>query len=270
MLHRLTGRPVVLYVTGIGLDTKQIKIPTAPARTFVISPYLQAWNPNAEILPPVLPTDFGPEPREPQISDESAPFRFLYLGSLERGRGVAQLVHAYALAWASSERRVALRLAINGLGLPDKEAQLAITRAQHLGADLSIEGVVDLTETYAQCEVVVIPRVGTARMAMPLRLLEALHFAKPLIVTDACDMGTLIRGGGLQVPSGDSDALAEAMVALANDTALYVSCAQSAKAAASHYASTEPLRRLHEALLVASRSGTVKRRGNRVKTQPDN
>jgi glycosyltransferase involved in cell wall biosynthesis len=57
-------------------------------------------------------------------------------------------------------------------------------------------------------------------MSFPIRIVEALHMGKPLVVSRMCGMEDLVDGCGLAVEPRDAGALAEAMLRLIKDTQL--------------------------------------------------
>ena len=99
-------------------------------------------------------------------------------------------------------------------------------------------------------DVVVIPRQEPTKMAFPVRILEALSFSKPVIVTTMCEMGRLVPDCGLVVDPADPRDLAREVVRLAEDPALHRKLSENCAAALERY---DPVRSLEtiEATLTA-------------------
>lgn len=70
--------------------------------------------------------------------------------------------------------------------------------------------------------------LASLREGLPKALLEALACGTPAVVTDACNAGGFIRDVGLEVPSGDAEALATAMARLIVDRGLWNRCSARA------------------------------------------
>jgi glycosyltransferase involved in cell wall biosynthesis len=85
---------------------------------------------------------------------------------------------------------------------------------------------VELRNVYAACDVLVLPSIATRTFREPWGLVvnEAMNRGMPVIVSDAVGAaaGGLVRDevNGLIVEAGDSDALAHAIVRLADDPRL--------------------------------------------------
>jgi len=151
--------------------------------------------------------------------------RFLFVGrpAPEKGLGVL------AEAWRAAEpapSHAALVLAGVGPGL--ETIAPAGPRRQSDGAMLGLGALspVELRNVYAACDVLVLPSVATRTFREPWGLVinEAMNRGLPVIASDAVGAaaGGLVRDGvnGLVCPAGDSDALAHAIVRLADDPRL--------------------------------------------------
>ena len=142
--------------------------------------------------------------------------RFLFLGRLERVKGVDVLleamvrlgadkgVHLYVLGGGSLEPQLASKIA--AAGLEDVVTMVASPPNDVVAAYLG------------SCDCLVIP---SRSESLPVVFSEAVEAGLPLLVTDVGDMGRLARKHGLTRPVAPEDpaALAEAMLAFAADPA---------------------------------------------------
>ena len=140
----------------------------------------------------------------------SSTYQFLYVGRLERVKGVDLLLEAMNLL---AGEKVELNLTVVGSGGLEDWARRFVAE-KNLGRLVSLLGNVPdevLASLYVSCDCVVVP---SRSESIPLVLSEALGFDKDLIVTDVGDMGTLGRQYGVArvVPSEDPAALRDAMV----------------------------------------------------------
>jgi glycosyltransferase involved in cell wall biosynthesis len=136
-------------------------------------------------------------------------FRLLFVGRLEREKGVEVLLEAWRLA---------------GLG---EGATLTFAGAGPLspaGPGVQATGVVardELPSLYATADALVLPSIRTATFLEPWGLVvnEAMHGGTPVIASDAVGAvaGGLVRDGrnGLVFPAGDAQALATRIRTLA-------------------------------------------------------
>jgi glycosyltransferase involved in cell wall biosynthesis len=121
------------------------------------------------------------------------PYRFLFVGRIEKVKGIDLLLHAMALlkegAWKA-------HLTVVGSGGMEEWAKQFI-KAKALGEYISWMGNVPdetLASLYESSDCVVIP---SRSESIPLVFSEALRFNKDLIVTDVGDMGMLGRQYGV-------------------------------------------------------------------------
>jgi len=144
---------------------------------------------------------------------EQAELLVLYVGRLEREKGL----HVLLEAWRSAALGPRARLALAG------EGPLA-GLAAHAGGDVRTLGYVDrskLPALYAAADVLVLPSIRTATFTEPWGLVvnEAMLQRTPVIVSDAVGAaaGGLVHEGrnGLLFPAGDADTLAARLRALA-------------------------------------------------------
>jgi len=174
---------------------------------------------DAIFLPSFRPLE-GLEGLEPPPPTESP--RFLYLGRLHRDKGIFELLMAFAHV-----RMALLHATLRYVGDgPEKRKLETLAAEMHLlrpddleansvlvGGAVSHEGVV---RALHECDWVVIP---TRSDSIPLVFTEAVQAMRPVIGTDAGDLGTLIRRFGLGhvSPSAESRDLASTMIRAVHD-----------------------------------------------------
>lgn len=160
-------------------------------------------------------------------------FQALYVGRLEREKGIAEL----AQAWDQSQlAQRGGRLVVIGDG------SCRDLLARHEG--VSLEGSFSperLRDFYAASDALVLPSIETADFREPWGLVcnEAMNQGLPVIATNAVGAaaGGLIRNGetGIVVPAGDLAALAQALTETAADGQLRERMGAEAKVAVSAY-----------------------------------
>jgi glycosyltransferase involved in cell wall biosynthesis len=195
-----------------------------------VSAYVQARGArNVHVARQAVDNDFwgSPDveaPREPAWPT-AADTRFLFVGRPQPEKGLAVLADAWRAAELPPERAALVLAGID----PDLTA-IAPNGPRRQG-DASMLGLgavspVELRNVYAACDVLVLPSIATRTFREPWGLVvnEAMNRGLPVIVSDAVGAaaGGLVRDevNGLVVEAGDSDALAHAIVRLADDPQL--------------------------------------------------
>lgn len=136
----------------------------------------------------------------------------LFVGRLEREKGVDALLEA----WGQAGLGAGARLALAGRGPLEASAAAAGPSVRSLGYVAAFE----LPELYAAADVLVLPSMRTATFTEPWGLVvnEAMLQRTPVIASDAVGAvaGGLVRDGrnGLVFPAGDAGALATRLRAL--------------------------------------------------------
>lgn len=157
----------------------------------------------------------GPSPRRRQDGD-AQPF-FLFVGKLERTKGITDLINAFRQSEVLAADRY--RLVIVG---PDGNASEDVAIAMHGAGDrISRPGFVseaDLQDLYRTCRGFVFPSIAEG---FGLVVLEAMARGAPVIAARATSLPEVIGDAGLLVPPKDVEALKSAMEHLARDDALF-------------------------------------------------
>lgn len=133
----------------------------------------------------------------------------LYVGRLEKEKGVRYLVEAFALFAEAHPDAVLL---IVGSG-SERSALERLARQQGLGNSVQFIGHIEgraLGAYYKACDMMVLPSL---RESFGRVILEAAAAGKPVIATDTAGASWLIRNNetGYIVPRGDAEALAHKM-----------------------------------------------------------
>jgi L-malate glycosyltransferase len=170
-----------------------------------------------ELLPHGIDSDFFC-PKESRAAQSGSSVEdsteILFLAWLARRKGIFDLLKAFDLVAARFPRT---RLAVAGDGSDLPEAQCAASalsssdRISFLGRQDRAGAVTLLQNTDIYC----LPSHGEP---YGMTAVEAMSCGKPLVVTDAGGLGCLVDDqGGLRVPVGDTQALADALCTLIAD-----------------------------------------------------
>ena len=221
ILKSVLGGRLVLYVTGLNNPIFGTGWLIPDLKVIVGSPFLLRWFPNATVAYPATPIHFKADRRSNSFRHPSSPLSLLYLGTAQRERGVEYLLKGVAIARGRTQCQLRLTLCLNGTGEENHDDITRQIAGLALNDIVSVHGIVDSSQAYRCSDVVVIPRQKPTRMSFPVRIIEALSFQKPLIVTSMCDMGRLAEGSALVVDPRSPDDLAKAIVKLAEDHRLY-------------------------------------------------
>ena len=238
LLKSLCRKPLAVYVTGLAQPKTAYRWGMSADRILVGNEFLQQWFPSASVIAPFLPIHLTRDGATPNKSNGI--FNVLFLGSLEPVRGVEYLLQAMSLVKERTKSKVQLILAWNGVGAENYNNIQQLIDALDIRSMVDMRGEVDTNLVYSEADIVVIPRASQEKMAHPLRIPEAIHMHKPLVVTRICGMENHLEGCGLAVEPRDADALAGAILTLAHDQKLLkqleANCARVDKRLASNAA----------------------------------
>ncbi|MFC2968278.1 glycosyltransferase family 4 protein [Acidimangrovimonas pyrenivorans] len=142
---------------------------------------------------------------------------FLFVGKLERTKGIVDLIHAFRDSALLARQNYRL-LIVGPEGNATRDVEAALR-----GADARIElrGFVseeELRDAFLRCRGFVFPSVAEG---FGLVVLEAMARGAPVIAARATSLPEVVGEAGLLVPPGDRVALREALEALAGDDALF-------------------------------------------------
>ena len=181
--------------------------------------------PNAVQLPPAPPT---------QTAGEDG--RVLFLGRIEAGKGVYELLAAGA---ALAQRFPALRLVFGGEG----DRQGVQWRAAELGIAERVElpGWIDAQARGAELARASVFCLPSHAEGLPMALLEAMAARKAVVASSVGGVPEALRDGdnGMLVPPRDAGALAAALATVLGDAALRARLGSRARATIEQHYSTE-------------------------------
>ena len=236
IIRTFSGVPLLLHVVGLEYTVFGYRFLLSADRVIVVGSYLREFFPGAYDLPPISPhmnSQTDAEPR--QLVSSLPPTRILYLGALEPVRGVHTLVDAAAsLKTTFGLGGFTVTIAWNGYGDAGyaQEIRERIEKhniIEHFRWEQSVD---DPGSLYREHDLVVIPRASTARMGFPLRLIEAMSYGKPLVVSDIGEMPRIVKDCGLVFDHEDVTGLANALSILITDLDFYHRCAENARSRA--------------------------------------
>jgi len=156
---------------------------------------------------------FNPPPNEPDklnVPNElNKPYHFLFVGRLEKVKGIDLLLRAIALL---KKEDLNFHLTVVGKGGMEEWAG-SFAKQEGIEDKVTLTGALSnpsLASLYQSSDCVVIP---SRSESIPLVFSEALNFSRELIVTDVGDMGELGRQYGVAdvVPPENPVALKEAL-----------------------------------------------------------
>jgi glycosyltransferase involved in cell wall biosynthesis len=191
----------------------------SPRRLIAVSDYTLAQM--RRLLPGAVSravkiTEGGPEPAAARPPSTDPPF-FLFVGRVERSKGVEDLVDAFLDSALLRERGA--RLCI--VGSPgNAEDALRRRLARDLAGQVERPGFLseeELQARYARCTAFVFP---SRAEGFGLVVLEAMARGAPVIAAEATSLPEVVGDAGVLVRAGDRRALREAMETLLEDHGL--------------------------------------------------
>jgi glycosyltransferase involved in cell wall biosynthesis len=179
----------------------------------------------------VTPRDTPPKSAPPR----DRPFRLIYVGQVNVAKGVGDLIAAVA---ELKRRGKACTLTVIGSvgdpALPGKAQQLGVS---DLVSFLGVRPHPEVSAAMREHDAVVVPSHHAYPEGLPMTLYEGLCSRTPLIVSDHPMFALRIRGGenALVFPAGSAERLADCVLELAHDEALYAQLSKNAENAAQGY-----------------------------------
>ena len=150
----------------------------------------------------------------PLAQSSSGEVSAVFVGRLIPGKGLLDLIHAWAVVKVRSSRPVRLRLIGDG---PQADELRALVLALNLGESVELSGYcADVPAKLAQADLFVLPsyREGNSNA-----ILEAMRAGLPIVATSVGGAANQVgrEGEGFLVPPGDRQALADRLLALIED-----------------------------------------------------
>ena len=183
-------------------------------------PDLEAVRSRIHVIPHGLDTElFSPKPEWDSLenlkSEQHKP-TILFFANVVKRKGIFPLIEAFP-AVMREFKDCTLRVAGDGPDLDQVKRRVA-----ELGCASQVEFLghkerADAPELYRNCSVYCLPSYGEP---YGMTVVEAMSCARALVVTDCGALPHLVHeSGGMRVPLGDAEALAQALVALLRDPA---------------------------------------------------
>jgi glycosyltransferase involved in cell wall biosynthesis len=137
---------------------------------------------------------------------------FLYVGMLRDLKGPDIFIEAFA----KTERRLRRPLSAMMIGDgPQRDEYLQMMTRLGLGRRITMLPAMDIKEAFATSQTVVVP---SRAEALPYIVLEAIAAGKTVIASDVGGISEILgKDSAALVPAGNSDAMADAMVASLTD-----------------------------------------------------
>lgn len=212
-----------------------IHILTSADRVIVLSEswksFIHNFAPRANIcvLPNYVTMPVLPGPAEIEAGNKGQPDRsleVLFLGKVGQRKGIYDLLPAFSNARKAFPQ---LKLIIGGDGDIDEAKRHAATLGME--DDVSFIGWVDgdlKADLLSRCSLYVLPSYNEG---LPVSVLEAMSYGKPVITTTVGGIPELIDNGinGVMISPGDQQALTREIVRLASDKELRMRLGQQAR-----------------------------------------
>lgn len=168
-----------------------------------------------------------------RVADDGAPVRLLAVGRLVEKKGFHLLLEALAAIDPASWHLTIVGDGPQRSALEEAAAGLPVSFVGQLSRD-------DLTRADAEADVAVFPSVRAAsgdQDGLPVALLEAMASGCAVVVSDlpGLDEAVVPDVSGLSVPSGDVDALRDALATIIGDASLRASLGAAAAEAAQSF-----------------------------------
>jgi phosphatidylinositol alpha-mannosyltransferase len=170
---------------------------------------------NYEIIPNGIDVDHFATPRKPMPDLEDGKTNILFVGRLEKRKGLRYLLEAFGmLKWEHPN----VRLMVVGPGNLDKDCHRVLGE-RNLQDVVFLGGVPyeDLPSYYASAHICCAPATG--RESFGIVLLEAMAASRPIVATSIEGYSCVVTHGeqGMLVPPRDSASLADALAHLVDD-----------------------------------------------------
>jgi glycosyltransferase involved in cell wall biosynthesis len=185
--------------------------------------FLRGFAPAARIV--VVPNSVPLPPGS--LRTQEQPGRILFLGRVDAGKGVYELLEAVATLAPDFP---ALHLVIGGVGELDRVRRRAAELG--IGERVSLPGWIDAADKQRELALAEVFCLPSYAEGLPMALLEAMAAAKAVVATTVGGIPEAVADGanGLLLAPGDAGALAGAIKALMNDTGLRARLGDAARA----------------------------------------
>jgi glycogen synthase len=171
-----------------------------------------------------------------RAADGSArPFRVLFVGRIERSKGVFDLLTAAKQLASRKLDDIELHLCGDGSDLAAlRDAAIREGVAHRFQCHGPCKGA-ELVRKYEECHVVIVPTRAELGEGFNQVTSEAILAGRPAIVSSECPAIEYVREAVTEVPAGDVTAYVEAILSYVNDLALFQAKQQAARTAAAQF-----------------------------------
>lgn len=157
--------------------------------------------------------------------------QFVTIGSFKWKKGYKYLLEAASVVF---QRYPGYRLLIVGDGQDRPEIVSTIKRLG-LNDHVVLTGVLGRNEIVRLLNESKLFVMASLHEGLPKSLLEAIACGTPAVVTEGCNAEGIIERTGLSVPSGNSAALAKAIITMLTNTTLWNDCSRNGPEIAQYY-----------------------------------
>ena len=261
LYEKFLGVPFYAYITSAyngRFSKKLMNFIMNPNRLFVGGDFLKEQFPKAHLIYPLVDLN-GYSHNTNQSAKINTTKVILFLGAFHKQRGVQYLIKA--IAQIKDKFDIKLLLAWNGVGEYQSEI-LGLIREYELENITEIRGNSNISDLYSEAYLVVIPRIYEKglpqNMFFPLRLIEALAFQKPMIVSDIYGWGSIIKGCGLAVKPGNVEELRDAIIKMITDKDFHDSCIKECFSKLKKYHPDRSFSKIYEVFQTANKRDRIK------------
>ena len=203
------GRDLIAAMQQRRADALLLTTPAALNRL----PDPQAVQNRIHLIPHGIDTDlFSPlagwESPERMQAEQQKP-SILFLANVLKRKGIFTLVEAFRRVAAEISSCI-LRIAGSGSDLAEVRRRIAALDCAHQVEFLGHQERADTPQLYRDCSVYCLPSFGEPYATT---VMEAMSCARPMVVTDCGGLPYMVHeSGGLRVPAGNPEALAQALI----------------------------------------------------------
>lgn len=163
----------------------------------------------------------GPPPDRPEAVPGSGGFRVLFVGRVERNKGVFLLLEVAERFAAEGRHDISFDICGTGSALEDLRQRIA---AAGLESTVALHGHCDkptVHAMYASCDVVVVPTTTAFVEGFNKVVAEAVLAGKPVVTSEVCPALRAVEGAAVVVPPDRPGPYGDAILRLQDDGRLY-------------------------------------------------
>ncbi len=220
--------PYYIYITSMEHSIFKYNFLLNQNKVFVGGKFLKKYFPDShQIYPPIDLNEIIFLDKMNCEKFKNGKKVILFLGAFQQERGVDILINAVSQLYMKSSLQ--LILAWNGYGDLENHIKYLIKK-NDIESITTILGTKNINGLYNSADIVVIPRIIGAdieqMMYFPLRIIEAMAFKKPIVVSNIYELDKEIDGAGITCTPGSVEELKNALEKLITDQAFYDKCSE--------------------------------------------